>query len=195
MKKRGMSVPFIEEGRQTSFIGGSVSPEWCHRGQHRINHPSLTHLLSSSFSLPSSWLSLSTPHPPLPFTFLASFLCLHPSHERWSLPSQPIKLTAIFVAVADPESLTFSGKMSFIMAVMSLYLLPGGAAQMAARTPTCTRAGQDLHCRHMPRHDRLPLTFGLYDSLLHRLHLKWSFRALKTFIRFNSIKLLQSQLH
>lgn len=57
MEKRGMSVPFIEEGRQTSFIGGSVSPEWCHRGQHRINHLRLIHLLSSSFSLPSSLLS------------------------------------------------------------------------------------------------------------------------------------------
>lgn len=56
-KERGMSVPFIEEGRQTSFIGGSVSPEWCHRGQHPINHLGLTHLLASSFSLPSSWLS------------------------------------------------------------------------------------------------------------------------------------------
>lgn len=54
MEKRGMSIPFIEEGRQTSFIGGSVSPEWCHWGQHRINHLSLTHLLSSSFSLPPS---------------------------------------------------------------------------------------------------------------------------------------------
>lgn len=55
--KREMSIPFIEEGRQTSFIGGSVSPEWCHRGKHRINHLSLTHLLSSSVCLPSSWLS------------------------------------------------------------------------------------------------------------------------------------------
>lgn len=55
-KKKEMSVPFIEEGRQTSFIGGSVSPEWCHRGQHQINHLTLTHLFSASVSLPSTRL-------------------------------------------------------------------------------------------------------------------------------------------
>lgn len=52
MEKRGVSAPFIEEGRQTSFIGGSVSPEWCHRGQHGINHPSLTHSALLSISCP-----------------------------------------------------------------------------------------------------------------------------------------------
>lgn len=68
IERREMSAPFIEEGRQTSFIGSSVSPEWCHRGLHQINHLSLIHSPPLSLFLPpdSSNTSPSVP-PPLFF--------------------------------------------------------------------------------------------------------------------------------
>lgn len=72
MERRGMAVPFIEEGRQTSFIGGSVSPEWCHRGQHRIKHPTLTHSPLRSLFLPPDSSNISPSMPPAPF-LLAPF--------------------------------------------------------------------------------------------------------------------------
>lgn len=53
----GMTILFIEEGRQTSFIGGSVSPERCHRGQHQINHLRPTHSVVF-FSFLLSFMSL-----------------------------------------------------------------------------------------------------------------------------------------
>lgn len=66
MNKRGVSVAFIEEGRRTSFIGGCVSPQWCHGGQHRINHTSLTHLCSSSLPISPPLLFFLSPSPTPP---------------------------------------------------------------------------------------------------------------------------------
>lgn len=79
------------------------SPEWCHGGQHRINHS-----LSPTLCLPSLWLGEY-------LTLCVSFLLLSPSSSpflirRWFQPIQLIKLLVIFVAVEILKTVTFCGK-------------------------------------------------------------------------------------
>lgn len=120
MKKGKMSVPVIEEGHQASFIGGSVSPEWCHWGQHRINHLNLTHLLSSSVSFPSSRLFKYLPKcgilsPPTTFPSIFFFLLfplplfLSSALEVITIQSAN-QISSHLLCCGRPKSLTFWGK-------------------------------------------------------------------------------------
>lgn len=123
-------------------------------------------LLTLLISLPLSFFSLHLP----PLLFLTPFLCLHPSHKRWSLPSQPIKLTAIIETVADPKLWPLVENVTY-----NACYVPLRTAQWShshSHTHIHAHTLKHLQFINMPQHDQISLTFGLYDSLPHKLYMK-----------------------
>lgn len=147
-----------------------------------ITSVSLTYSPPLSLFLPPNSSNISTSVLSSLSLLALFFLCLRPSHERWSLSSQPIKLTAIIAAVADQKLWPLVGNVIYNGCNVPLLTAQWSHSRGRAHDQRARAPDEDLRCVHMPRHDRIPLTFGPHDSLLHRLYMKWRFTALKNFL-------------
>jgi len=157
----------------------SVAP---FRRDRTSNKARLTTLFNKGYTHPSLF------HPSIPALLpVLPFLCLHASHESWSLPSQPIKLTAIIAAVADPTPRPLLGKV--IYNGRNVRLLTAQWSRSHSHTHTCSRAR--AQARTYNAYACLAVTTFLWHLAFMShfyIYLKWGSIALKNF-SWNSIPL------
>ena len=94
-----------------------------------------------------------------------------------------------------PDTMTFTGKCHFIMAVMSVYLTPSETTPTATHTHSLSRA--HTQTRTYDAYTCLDMT-TVSDILPLWLVSTWALLEMeprKTFMKFGSIKLLSSHLH